>query len=166
MTREMKSSRVHRESSSFICVHRSTAGAFGAAAATCGRAGTGTGSATTAGAEDGTLFDAGAGTEGLRTGFAGSGLISTGDAGAAAPDAGGELSADEAAAASGWRGARCGVASGGNVDMTLGPRSPSATAGTAGSSWRIFQKTNASSATTTHAAISTAAIPSRLGCDA
>jgi hypothetical protein len=103
--------------------------------------------------------------EALRGGFAGNGLISTGDDGAVAPDAGG-VSADDCAAASGCRGVRCGVASGGNADMTLGPRSPSTTTGRAGSPWRIFQKANASSATTTHAAISSAAIPSRLGCDA
>ena len=80
----MKSSRVHRESSSFICVHRSTAGAFGAAAATCGRSGDRTASATAAGAAGGgTLFGEGAGTEALRAGFAGNGLISTGDGAAA-----------------------------------------------------------------------------------
>jgi len=100
--------------------------------------------------------------EGLRAGFAGKGLISTGDG----ADADGEPSVDDGAATSGGRGVRCGVASGGNSDMTLGPRSPSAPACAAGSPSRIFQNANANSATMTHAAISSAAIPSRLGCDA
>lgn len=169
MTREMKSSRVHRDSSSFICAHRSTAGGFGAAATTGGRSGTGAASLTTGGATGGAIFGAGAATAGLRVGFTGNGLISTGDVAApapAAPLAGGDPSAGEPVIGSGWRGGRCGVASGGNADMTLDSPSLAATAGTGVSAWRTFQNTNASSATTTHAPISSAAMPSRRGCDA
>src|SRR4051812_34504031 len=126
MTREMKSSRVHRESSSVICAQRSTAAAVGAAATTCGASGAGATSAVTGGAAGSAIFGVPAATDGLRSGFTGNGLISTGDdaPASAASAAGDDRSLDGSAAGTSVdRGARGGVASGGNVDMTLEARS-------------------------------------------
>src|SRR6478735_7089189 len=163
MTREMKSSRVQRDSSSAISTHRSTAGAaFRGAAATGGGAGAGAASGWTTGGAGGGLFGAVA-TAALRAGLAGSGLISTGGCAATpsavdAPPVGGASTPEPPGAACGdprpggapARAGRWGVASGGNADITLASSLVSAAGGgAAGAPTRVFQATKAINATMT-----------------